>query len=177
LRSDPAPLPSHVEETIGSHARLHADRSREVLPFQHLIARLTRVLGRPAFLLAVLVAIVGWAALNLVLLHAGIRPPDPPPFSWLQGTVSGLALIMTILILSTQQRDDKIGEHRAQLTLQLSLLSEQKLAKLIALLEDLRRDDPHIADRSDPQADAMSVPADPHAVSEAIKEKVEPAGS
>jgi uncharacterized membrane protein len=177
MKSESQQLPSHVEETIGSHARLHADRSREVSAFQRAVARLTRALGRPAFLLAVMVAIAGWAGLNLVLLQGGVRPLDPPPFSWLQGTVSGLALIMTILILSTQQRNDRIGDHRAQLTLQLALLSEKKLAKLVELLEDLRRDDPHIADRADPQAAAMSVPADPHAVSEAIKKKVEPAGS
>ena len=81
---------------------------------------------------------------------------------------------MTILIFSTQQRDDAIADRRDQLNLQLALLSDQKLSKLIGLLEDLRRDDPHIADRTDLQADEMAVPADAHVISEAIKQKIDP---
>jgi uncharacterized membrane protein len=138
------------------------------------IARITRVLGRPTFLMGIISGIAAWMLVNVVLLHAGARPFDAPPFPWLQGTVSGLALIMTILIVSTQQRDDAIGDERDRLSLQLAILSEQKLTKLIGLLEDLRRDDPHIADRPDEQAAAMSVPTDSFAMSEAIKRKINP---
>jgi uncharacterized membrane protein len=138
------------------------------------IARITRVLGRPTFLMGIIFGIAAWMLVNVALLHVGVRPFDAPPFPWLQGTVSGLALIMTILIVSTQQRDDVIGDERDRLSLQLALLSEQKLTKLIGLLEDLRRDDPHIADRQDEQAAEMAVPTDSLAMSEAIKRKIKP---
>jgi len=50
------------------------------------------------------------------------------------------------------------------------LMTEQKGAKVIALIEEMRRDNPLIANRVDLQADAMSTPADPTAVIEAFKE-------
>ena len=169
-------LPPHVEEAIGSIAELHAQHSRGTSPVRFGIARLTRMLGRPAFLSAMIFSIAAWMLLNIAIVHTGRRPFDPPPFAWLQGTVSGLALLMTILIFSTQQRDDDIGDQRDQLALQLALLSEQKLSKLIGLVEGLRRDDPLIADREDSQAAAMAVPADSLAMSEAIKKEIERSG-
>ncbi len=77
---------------------------------------------------------------------------------------------MTVLILVTQRREDQLASHREQLTLELGILSEQKAAKIIELLEELRRDMPHVRDRVDEEAVAMSAPADPEAVLNAIKE-------
>ncbi|MDQ2679712.1 MAG: hypothetical protein M3Y21_01625 [Candidatus Eremiobacteraeota bacterium] len=93
---------------------------------------------------------------------------------WLQGLISLLSLYMTILILSTQQRDDVIAGHREQLALELAILSEQKLAKIVQLLVDLRRDTPAIPNRVDAEALAMSTPADPHAVFDAIRDSAPP---
>ncbi len=56
------------------------------------------------------------------------------------------------------------AERRSELDLQINLLSEQKLAKVIALLEELRRDIPPIHNREDPVAHAMTKPLDPRAV-------------
>ena len=50
------------------------------------------------------------------------------------------------------------------------ILSEQKIAKAVALLEELRRDTPSIQDRVDEQADKMAQPADPQSVIDAIQE-------
>ena len=80
---------------------------------------------------------------------------------------------MTVLILTTQRREDEMAGHREQLTLELAILSEQKSAKIIALLEELRRDNPMIRDRHDAEAEALSTPADPNSVLEAIKESRE----
>ena len=86
---------------------------------------------------------------------------DPPPFNWLQGLVGLLALYDTVLILITQRRDDLLASYREQLTLELAILGEQKAAKIIALLEEMRCDNPNLRDRVDVEAEAMSVPADP----------------
>ena len=63
-----------------------------------------------------------------------------------------------------------LARHRELLTLELTILTEQKVAKAIALLEELRRDSPQIHDRVDRQADVMAQPADPQTVRDAIKE-------
>lgn len=56
--------------------------------------------------------------------------------------------------------------------LQLNLLSEQKIAKIIALLEELRTDLPEVVDRHDPEAAVMQDAADPIAVLEALQENL-----
>ena len=56
------------------------------------------------------------------------------------------------------------------LTLELALLTEQKSAKIIQLLEEFRQDIPIVENRVDRQARAMAQPADPQRVVEAIRQ-------
>jgi hypothetical protein len=63
-----------------------------------------------------------------------------------------------------------LADRRARLILELALLADKKSAKIIALLEEMRRDQPGIADRVDAESDAMAVPADPTSVLAAIDE-------
>ena len=166
-------LPTHVEETIQSVTDLHARQAAEATAFQRGVARLTRSLGSPRFLVAVGVGVVCWIGINLALVGSHTPTFDPPPFQWLQGIVTLLSLCITILILSTQRRDDVVAEHREKLMLELAIISDQKSAKIIRLLEDLRRDLPMIPNRVDSEALAMSTASDPHAVYDAIKESIE----
>jgi uncharacterized membrane protein len=87
-----------------------------------------------------------------------------------------MALYVTLFILTTQRRDDELASYREQLTLELAILGEQKAAKIISLIEELRRDDPTLRNRVDEVAAAMSIPADPQVVLDAIKESAEVAG-
>ena len=57
--------------------------------------------------------------------------------------------------------------------MELAILGEQKSAKIIELLEEMRRDDPSLRNRVDHEAAAMSMPADPQAVLDAIKDSHE----
>jgi uncharacterized membrane protein len=57
------------------------------------------------------------------------------------------------------------------LILELAILSEQKIAKVIQLLEESRRDDPNIRDRRDPEAETMGQAADTRSVLDAIAKK------
>ncbi len=50
------------------------------------------------------------------------------------------------------------------------MVSELKVAKLIELVEDQRRDNPQLANRVDHEAASMAKPADPQAIFEAIQE-------
>ncbi len=130
-------------------------------------------LGRPLFLYLTQAVVLLWVVVNLLLRVHGARVYDAPPFPWLQGLIGLGALLLTIVVLITQNRQGKLAERRAQLDLQVSLSSEQKIAKLIALVEELRRDLPSVKNRIDPEAEAMSEAADPHAVLEALEERLE----
>jgi uncharacterized membrane protein len=170
LNVAPPNVAPHIEETIRSLARLHAEHHQNATPLQRAVDRMTAVLGRPGFIGALTVIVVGWIGLNLLAMALGYRAIDPPPFSWLQGAVSLVSLYMVVLILVTQRREDQLSQHREQLTLELAMLGEQKTTKVIQLLEESRRDNPLIRNRVDQQAEAMARPADAQAVLEAIKE-------
>ncbi len=163
-------LPAHIDETVQAIARLHIDHRRGSTGLQRTVERLTRFFSRPraAGLLAAGVAL--WIAVNLGLTAAGGRAFDPAPFNALQSVASIGALFMTVFILVTQRREDELSELREQLTLELAMLSEHKTAKLIELVEELRRDMPNVRDRADPEAASLSQPADPEAVLEVLKE-------
>ena len=53
--------------------------------------------------------------------------------------------------------------------LQLNLLSEQKIAKLISLVEELRTDLPNVKNRADLEAEIMQQAIDPQAILEVIQ--------
>ena len=166
---EPLILPAHIEDTVQAIARLHAAHRARATPLQRIVERATARAGRPAFVALLTVLVVSWIALNVAMVVVGRTPLDAPPFFWLQGAVALTALYMTVLILTTQRREDEFTAHREQLTLELAILNDQKSAKIIALLEELRRDDPHIHNRDDAEANVLSTPADPNAVLEAIQ--------
>ena len=111
-----------------------------------------------------------WIVADEFVLASGSRPLDRPPFSWMQGVIALLALLTTMIVLTTQNRQGKYAEQRAHLELQVTLRAEQKTAKLIALVEELRRDLPSVPKRADSAAEAMTESVDPHAVVSALEE-------
>jgi uncharacterized membrane protein len=180
--ADDAPpiLPAHIEQTVQALSRLQAQHDEQATALDRTMARITAAIGRPAFLAWLGLAVVAWALGNLAAARLGYQVLDPPPFAWLQGVISLSALCVTVIILTTQRRADRLSSLRSQLTLELAILGEQKTAKVIDLLEEHRRDNPLMADRHDPEASDMAKPADPEAVMEAIaapEEDEEPAGS
>jgi uncharacterized membrane protein len=166
----PSLAPIHIEETIGAIARLHAEHRANTTRHQRIVDRITAALGRPRFLVGFTCLIAAWMGGNEGAALLGRTPIDPPPFPGLAGVVSLASLYFVVLILTTQRRDDGLSRRRELLTLELAILSEQKTAKIVALLEELRRDSPEIHDRIDEQADVMARPADPQSVIEAIHE-------
>jgi len=166
----PAPSLSTDQVIAQATAQLRADHKEETSTLQHAVDRLTAVVGMPGFVVVLTLAVVAWVAVNLLIGWAGLRPPDPPPFVWLEAALEMGALYVAALILTTQRRADKLSGQREQLILELAILNDQKTSKLIELLEEVRRDSPTLADRIDHEAHAMSKPADPHSVLGAIKD-------
>ena len=166
----PPGVPDHLEETIRSIARLHAEYHGNATTRQRVMNRLTAMIGRPRFLGGMTVLVAAWVSLNILAAAVGFRAIDPPPFPWLGGAISLVSLYMVVLILGTQGHADQLAQHREMLILELTILSEQKTAKVIQLLEEFRRDNPLIRDRVDQEAEIMAQPADPQLVLDAIIE-------
>ena len=163
-------LPAHIEDTIHSIARLHAAHHQAASPLQRVADRMTRFLGRPRFIGLLTLFVIGWVGLNLIAAGLGYRAFDPPPFPWLGLATSVVSLYMVVLVLTTQRREDQLAQHREQLTLEVAIVNETKTAKIIELLEEMRRDNPALPNRIDEEALAMAEPADPQSVLDAIKQ-------
>lgn len=162
-------LPDPIRATIKSIGRIHTQH-HEGASSSHRIARLVTVtLGNPLVIGIAVAVMAGWALLNIAIDTVGGRPFDPPPFQWLELMVSICSLLVVFVVLATQQRDEELTQLNQRLILQLAILSEQKAAKTIELLEQLRKDHPTIPDRQDDEANAMAKPTDPEAVMDAIK--------
>jgi uncharacterized membrane protein len=168
LRGD-AVMPEHVGHNIQMIAALFAKAERRVGRHQLAIERMTDIFGRPATTYVLALAVFAWTFVNLQAPRFGFRSIDPPPFPLLQSAACIAALLMTVSILTTQNRFAKLAQQRAHLDLQVNLISEEKIAKLIALVEELRRDLPSVKDRRDSLADAMTEAVDVHAVAEELE--------
>jgi uncharacterized membrane protein len=136
---------------------------------QRLIERGTTAVGSPVAVVGLLALVAAWLVANG--LAAPGRALDPPPFAWLSGAVSLYAAVVGTFVLATQNREKRHAEQRAYFELQVNLLAEQKAAKIIALLEELRRDMPSVPNRVDPQARALQEPVDAAAVLQAFEDE------
>ena len=173
MSDHPPILPAHIEETIQAIARLQAEHRKNATPFQRAVERLTGLVGRTTFVGGLSVALALWLGYNLAAPHVHLPVFDGPPFNWLQAGAGILALYITVFILTTQRRENELSELREQLNLELVITSEQKSAKIIQLIEELRRDMPQVRNRTDPEAAAMAQPANPEIMLETIKETQE----
>ncbi len=166
-------LPPHIEQTIEAISELHRQHHRRATPSQQAVAQLTALVARPRFVGLLTMVFAAWIGVNGFVKLAGYAPPDPPPFSYVQAVTGVFGVYITLLILITQRHENRLSETRDQLTLELAIVNEQKSAKIIALLEELRRDLPALPNRPDLEAEQLSRPADTQLVMDALRATTE----
>jgi uncharacterized membrane protein len=172
--SPPAPIESdrdQVSQNIGAVLDFYEREEKKISHPRRFLERISHFIGQPAFPGFILAFVAFWALANVVLHRIGKASFDPPPFFWLQGIVGLGALLTAMAVLTTQNRLAKLAEQRAHLDLKLTLLTEQKAAKLIDLLEELRRDLPNVTNRPDPEAAKLQQPMKPDLVLAALDER------
>jgi uncharacterized membrane protein len=90
----------------------------------------TRIMGSLTFLILHVLGLLGWFAVNLRLFPS-LRPFDPFPFGILTLIVSTEGVLLSIFVLISQNRMTRQSNQRAHLNLQISLLAEQEITKLL----------------------------------------------
>lgn len=165
-----------ISQNIEAVFDFYAREDQKISNSQRIMERISCYVGQPAFLGIILLIVVLWIIFNYVLRQFGMAEFDPPPYFWLQGIVGLGALLTAIVVLSRQNRLAKLAEQREHLDLKVTLLTEQKTAKLIDLLEELRRDLPNVKDRHDPEAATLQQSMNPELVLAALDERSEAAG-
>jgi uncharacterized membrane protein len=171
VRPNDSGLPGQIDDAIESIAELERKALAGASLHQRAIERFTLAVGRPRTVYLILCFVALWAALNVILPAMGRQAFDAPPFYWLDGILALAALLMTIFILTTENRMSEIDEQRSRLHLQISMLAERKAAKIVQLLEELRYDMPSVANREDREAAAMSLATNPHEVAEELERR------
>jgi len=179
---DSAATSGHVRQNVDSIVAFQEREHEKIGASQRRLEIFSSLIGRPLYLM-ILLSLVGlWIAANTMAAHLGAVPVDPPPFVWLTSFLTLAALVTSTVVLFAQNRQSKLENQRAHLDLQVNLLTEQKVTKLIHLIEELRRDLPMVRDRDDPEAAALQQRTDAARVllaleSGGVGNDVRPAGS
>ena len=162
-----------IGQNIESIARFYLHEERKLGSSQRLLEYLSDFLVKPLYLGLVMLFVSLWILFNMFAGPIGLRSMDPAPYFWLQGIIGLGTLITSTVVLIAQSRLAKLEERRTHLDLQVNLLTEQKVTKIIDLLEELRRDLPMVKDRVDAEVVALQQPTDPHVVLAALDEQRE----
>jgi len=140
------------EEPKDQHPRNHTERverrrqfyrSFEAQALRHrsfftqIADDLTNIFGSTLFLNLNVILFVTWITINMGLLP-DIKPFDPFPFGLLTMVVSLEAIILSIVILVSQNRQSYVTSVREELHLQINLIAEEEITKALKLLAEIR---------------------------------------
>jgi len=97
---------------------------------------LTSYFGSIGFLILNAIIFLAWILINLGLISF-IPVFDPYPFVLLITLVSLEAIILTTIVLMSQNRQTQIDTLREELQLQVELITEKEISKVLKLLNEL----------------------------------------
>ena len=158
-----------AQDNLEVIANLADEETAKVGALRARIERISSVFSTPGYFLFALTFIVVWILVNVWGLTHGWKHVDEPPFFWLQGLVSSNALLLTVSVLIRQDRTSQAATHHAHLDLQINLLTERKVAKLLELVAKIERDRSAEHRDHDEQIAELSKPTDAGALMGAIK--------
>ena len=106
--------------------------ARRTLP-ERIADGMTEAFGSNTFLLINALWFIGWMILNTGIVP-GLVPFDPFPFGLLTMIVSLEAIFLSIFVLISQNRVSKVDALREEVDLQVDIITEQELTKIMHLL-------------------------------------------
>lgn len=100
---------------------------------------LTNSFGTLRFLNLVLVLSLLWIALNLGWVR-GVMPFDPYPFSWLMTVVQIFAIVLSIVVLISQRREERINEVYQKMDFEINVRAEHEITKMLQMIEAIHKE-------------------------------------
>jgi uncharacterized membrane protein len=135
---------------------------------ERLADAITGFTGSMPFVYLHLMAFGGWIAVNLGLI-SGIEPFDPS-FVILAMVASVEAIFLSTFVLISQNRMAAAAEKRAELDLQISLLAEHEVTKLVTLVSAIA-DRLDIETEADPEVPELKQDVAPEVVLDEIEDR------
>ena len=127
---------STLDDNVEVIKRWERDALHKRSRAEQIAERVTRDAASGSVLLFHAVWFALWLLANAGLLP-GVRPFDPFPFPLLTLVVSLEAIVLTLFVLSSQNRLSQQADKRAHLDLQINLLTEQEMTIVLRLLQDI----------------------------------------
>ncbi len=162
----------HVAEALERNIRALEEIRRQLdtrKTTQHRIAdAITAVSGNLLFVYFHIAWFTGWILWNTGLL--GLQPFDAFPFGLLTMIVSLEAIFLSTFVLISQNRLTEIGDKRAELDLQINLLAEYEITKILRLTDAIA-DHLGIIEGRDPELEELEQEISPETVLQEMEKK------
>jgi uncharacterized membrane protein len=156
-----------VDRNVRALLARRADEERTKTRSERIADGVTRFTGSMRFVYIHLVLFGSWIFINL-----GIVPGLPrfdPSFVILAMAASVEAIFLSTFVLISQNRMSELADKRADLDLQISLLSEHEISRMLSLVQQVA-ERMGIADALDPELDELARDVHPEMVLDNIEE-------
>ncbi len=148
-----------IARNIDTLLELRRQLNRTQSPQDRMADAITAFSGSPPFLVFHIVWFTVWMVINLG--WAGIPAFDPFPFGLLTMIVSLEAIFLSTFVLISQNRMAAMNDERADLDLQINLLAEYEVTKVLRIVDAIA-DHLGLKEGSDPELEDLKqvVPPD-----------------
>src|SRR5262245_32791592 len=143
---------NRLKRIHGFHAKHDAHRTKA----EQLADKVTQFTGTVTFLSINAVWFVVWIIINLNAIP-GIKAFDPFPFALLTMAVSLEAIFLSIFVLISQNRDARIADLRQEIDLQINMIAEEEITKMMQMIGAIYKTLEHKATK-DPEIEEMMKP-------------------
>jgi uncharacterized membrane protein len=132
-----------VESTIKKDEPSVDNHLKSSLNFQktktdHLAVFITGVLGSMGFLVGCILVFLVWICWNINLLPF-LKPFDQFPFPILQMAVSIFAIILSVAVLISQNRQGRMDKISRQVEFEVNVRAESEVTKVLNMLHDIHQ--------------------------------------
>ncbi len=130
--------PGTVDENIAAVLRIENEALRTRTFADRVADRTISVMGRLAFAAAHVVVIAFWVVANRGLVP-GVPAFDPYPYQLLCFLASMEGVLLAVFVLMKQNRMSYLSDRRNHLDLQINLLAEREVTRLLQLTDRIAR--------------------------------------
>ena len=162
--NDEQEMAAVMERNIKELIKLRQNEEKEKTRDEHIADKITGFTGAMSFVYIHLALIALYILWNAGL--TAIKPIDPH-FTWLGTIASVEAIFLSTFVLIRQNRMNKLADKRANLDLQVSLLAEHEITRLLTLISAIAQK-LEIKEADDPEYDDLSKEVTPEKVLDTI---------
>ena len=153
-------------EIVSLKARIATQRTRPEICADWLASSF----GTITFFILNVIWFLAWVIFNSGIFK-NVTPFDPFPFNLLTTTVSLEAIFLSIIVLISQNRAAKVDQLRQEVDLQLDLIAEQEITKIMEMLKKLLTHD-HVNVSKDAVLEEMLKPTDMQGIENELEKQM-----